>query len=68
MRHILLSVACPVYQIFPYYLTNGAIFEKKRPEAKMYILNFRTKFPDTFFILIITERDVIIYVTCLHVV
>ena len=48
-----------LYNIFPHYLLNGAIFENKIIELKMcfdFLYNF---FSETFLILRRTERDMI---------
>jgi hypothetical protein len=45
--------------IFPHYLTNGAIFEKKIIERKMYVFIFSTTSSETFLILTRNERGMI---------
>jgi hypothetical protein len=42
-RHIVMSPA-PLYNIFPHYLINGTILEKKVTEHKMRVLIFSTTF------------------------
>jgi hypothetical protein len=43
MRHNFMWLA-PLYNIFPYFLTNGKIFEKKDTEHKISVLIFATDF------------------------
>ena len=56
---ILSNVAC-LHNIFPQYLVNGMIFEKKKViERKMCVLIFCTTLSETFLILRRSERDMI---------
>jgi hypothetical protein len=43
-RIMLSSVACPLYNMFPYFLINSKIFEKKFTEHKICVLIFSTSF------------------------
>jgi hypothetical protein len=60
MRRIMLYLS-PVrlYHIFPHYLTNGTISEKKVTERKMCGLIFCTTFVRKFLFMSRTERDII---------
>ena len=42
MRHIIWPA--PLYKIFPHYLINGTILEKKITEYEMCVLSFSTTF------------------------
>jgi hypothetical protein len=59
---MLSPVACPALQYFPHYLINGAVYENKVIEDKIRDFDFSTNLPQTFLILIRTERDMIIKV------
>ena len=48
-----------LYHIFPRYLTNGTIFEKKNIEYETCVLIFSTSFTETFLILRRIQRDTI---------
>jgi hypothetical protein len=62
MRHIVIC-GLRVYNIFPHYLLNGTILEKKAFfEHKMCVLIFSTNLPETFLIVWTNERHVIINV------
>jgi hypothetical protein len=58
MRHIVVC-SVPLYGIFPHYLINGTILEKKVIAYKTRVLIFSTTFSETFLILRRTERDMI---------
>ena len=47
MLHFMLSPVVPLH-IFPRYLINGTIFEKKKTENKMCVLSFCTLFVGNF--------------------
>ena len=53
-----------LYNIFPHYLTNGTIFEKKVIEHKICVLCFSTKFCEPFLILSRIERNMIKNLYC----
>ena len=61
MRRIILPCwPFRLYNIFPHYLINGTIFEKKKViEYKMCVLIFSTTLVWNLFILIIIDRDMI---------
>jgi hypothetical protein len=55
----------PLYNIFPYYLINGKIFEKKKLLNTKYVFWFHLQFlSEIFLILRRTERDVFKNVYC----
>jgi len=54
-----------LYNIFPHYLINGTIFEKKSFSIKC-VLIFSTNLSETFFILKTTESDMSQIYTRLH--
>jgi len=60
MRHIVMWTVW-LYSIFPYYLINGTIFEKKKKlfENKMCVLIFSTTFLWKFLIPKRNARDII---------
>jgi len=49
----------PLYNIFPHYLTNGTIFEKKFLNTKCFFLFSLQLLSETFLILKINKRDMI---------
>ena len=51
-----------LYSILPHYLINGSVFGKKVTEHEMCVLVFSTNLSETFLILRINERDMIINV------
>jgi len=52
-----------LYNIFPHYLINGTIFEKKNSLGrKIYVLIFSTKLYKVFLILRRIERDIVMNV------
>jgi hypothetical protein len=51
-----------LYYIFPHYLINGTIFEKKSIQNKMSDLIFSTTLSETVLFLRRNERDMIKYV------
>jgi hypothetical protein len=58
MRHIILGL--PNLQIFPYYLINVTIFEKKKvTENEMCVSSFSAPLSEIFFILRRIEQDMI---------
>ena len=58
MHHTVMWPAL-LYNIFPHYLINGDIFEKKVIEYKLCVLIFSTNLSETFLILRRSERDLI---------
>ena len=64
MRHTVSSLACQALSIFPHYLINGKIFEKKKNviEHATCLLILSTNLSKTFHILRRSERDIIINV------
>jgi len=48
-----------LYSIFPHYLINGTIFEKKNTDYKIAVLIFLQLLSETFLNLKRTERDMI---------
>jgi len=58
MRHIVMWNA-PLYNIFPHYLINGMILEKKLPNTKSVFRFSLQLLSETFLILRINERDMI---------
>jgi hypothetical protein len=63
MRHIAIcGLSVPLYNIFPHYLINGMIFEKKNTEHKMCVLIFSKLLSEKFLILRRIKRDMINHV------
>jgi hypothetical protein len=56
-----------LYSIFPHYLINGTIFEKKVIEYEMCVSSFSIVLCETFLILREIERDMIKMYIGLHV-
>ena len=59
MRHTRRLWPAPLYNIFPNYLINGTIFEKKLLNTKCVFWFSLQLFSETFLILRRTERDII---------
>jgi len=61
MCHIINLWPLRLYYIFPHYLINGTIFEKKKKKLlnKKFMVSFSVQLlPETFLILTRTERDI----------
>ena len=62
MRSTILSVACLGLSYFSVLSNERNGFQKTRSETEMYVVIFPRQWSETFLILTITERHVIVYV------